>query len=99
MSIQAKGRAVCAETCKHGSREGGTGDPARDDRPLLYHKVLDALIDSEHLPLREKVVLELLRNTGARLHEVVLLTVGGYRNEGIAGQARVVDKGSYGREI
>src|SRR5712692_98622 len=63
------------------------------------HKVLDALIDSEHLPLREKVVLELLRNTGARLHEVVLLTVGGYRNEGIAGQARVVDKGSYGREI
>jgi integrase len=63
------------------------------------HKVLDALIDSEHLPLREKVVLELLRNTGARVHEVVLLTVGGYRNEGIAGQARVVDKGSYGREI
>ncbi len=29
-------RAVCIERCKHGSREGGTGDPARDDRPLLY---------------------------------------------------------------
>jgi len=29
-------RAVCAERRKHGSREGGTGDPARDDRPLLY---------------------------------------------------------------
>jgi integrase len=44
-------------------------------------------------------VLELLRNTGARLHEIVLLTVGGYRNEGIAGQAQVVSKGSLGREI
>lgn len=63
------------------------------------HKVLDALIDGEQLPLREKVVLELLRNTGARLHEVVLLTIGGYRNDGLAGQARVVNKGSFGREI
>jgi hypothetical protein len=63
------------------------------------HKVLDTMIDSEALPLREKAVLELLRNTGARLHEVVLLSVGGYRNEGIAGQAKVVNKGSYGRAI
>ena len=38
-----KGRAVCAERCKHGSREGGTGDPVRDDRPLLYS--LHALSD------------------------------------------------------
>jgi len=29
------------------------------------HRVLDALIDSQTLPLREKAVLELLRNTGA----------------------------------
>src|SRR5258708_5098696 len=27
----------------HGSREGGTGDPARDDRPLLYHSWLKEL--------------------------------------------------------
>ncbi len=27
---------MCIERCTHGSREGGTGDPARDDRPLLY---------------------------------------------------------------
>jgi hypothetical protein len=63
------------------------------------HTVLDALIDSKDLPLREKAVLELLRNTGARLHEVVLLSVGGYRNEGIAGQAKVINKGGYGREV
>jgi len=63
------------------------------------HNVLDAMIDNQNLPLREKAVLELLRNTGARLHEVVLLTVGGYRNEGIAGQAKVVNKRSFGREI
>src|SRR5258708_5920546 len=37
-SILGKGRAVCRETGKHGSREGGTGDPAMEDRPLLYLK-------------------------------------------------------------
>ncbi|HEV2579791.1 MAG TPA: site-specific integrase [Ktedonobacteraceae bacterium] len=62
------------------------------------HTVLNALIDSKDVPLREKAVLELLQNTGARLHEVVQMTVGGYRNEGIAGQAQVVNKGSYGSE-
>ncbi len=35
-SILGKGRAVCGESCKHGSREGGTGDPVKDNRPLLY---------------------------------------------------------------
>lgn len=63
------------------------------------HRVLDALIDSEALPLREKAVLELLRNTGARLHEIVSLSVGGYRNAGLAGQAKVINKGASGREV
>ncbi len=63
------------------------------------HKVLDALLDSKNVSPREKAVLELLQNTGARLHEVVLMTVGGYRNQGIAGQAQVVNKGSVGQEI
>ena len=48
---------------------------------------------------REKIILELLRNTGAHLHEVVGLSVGGYRNAGITGQAQVVSKGSLGREV
>jgi site-specific recombinase XerD len=63
------------------------------------HKVLDAMIACQHISCREKIVLELLRNTGARLHEIVGLSVGGYRNEGIAGQAQVVSKGSLGCEI
>jgi site-specific recombinase XerD len=63
------------------------------------HTVLNAMLDSTKVSPREKAVLELLQNTGARLHEIVLMTVGGYRNVGIAGQARVVNKGSYGREI
>jgi integrase len=63
------------------------------------HAVLDAMMESRDLLCREKIILELLRNTGARLHELVLLTVGGYRNQGIAGQAQVVSKGSLGREI
>jgi len=63
------------------------------------HAVLDAMMESRDLSCREKIILELLRNTGARLHELVLLTVGGYRNQGIAGQAQVISKGSLGREI
>jgi len=63
------------------------------------HTVINALLDSKQVSPREKAVLELLQNTGARLHEVILMTVGGYRNEGIAGQAQVVNKGSMGREV
>lgn len=63
------------------------------------HTILNALLDNAEFPLREKVVLELLRTTGARLHEIVLMTVGGYRKSGIAGQAQIISKGSYGREI
>ncbi|HET8853340.1 MAG TPA: site-specific integrase, partial [Ktedonobacteraceae bacterium] len=46
-----------------------------------------------------KAVLHLLQSTGARIHEVTLMTVGGYQNKGIAGQAQVMNKGSYGREV
>jgi site-specific recombinase XerD len=63
------------------------------------HTVIDALLDSAEVSVREKAVLHLLQSTGARLHEVVLMTVGGYQNEGIAGQAQVMNKGSYGREV
>jgi len=68
------------------------------DVRMGIHKVLDALMECPDISCREKIVLELLRNTGARLHEIVGLSVGGYRNEGIAGQAQVVSKGSLGRE-
>src|SRR5260221_5871113 len=63
------------------------------------HAVLDALLDNSEVSLREKAVLHLLQSTGARIHEVALMTVGGYQNKGIAGQAQVMNKGSYGREV
>lgn len=63
------------------------------------HSVLDAMMECRQISCREKIVLELLRNTEARLHEIVGLSVGGYRNEGVAGQAQVVSKGSLGCEI
>src|SRR5689334_9605486 len=47
------------------------------------HAVLDALLDSPEVSLREKVVLHLLQSTGARIHEVALMTVSGYQNKGI----------------
>ncbi len=63
------------------------------------HKIIDAMLDSPQVSAREKAVLHLLQSTGARIHEIALMTVGGYQNKGIAGQAQVMNKGSYGREV
>lgn len=54
---------------------------------------------TQHAPTqRDKVVLLLLRHTGARLHEVLGMTVGGYRKAAGPLNALVVNKGSLGRE-
>jgi len=53
-------------------------------------------------PLRERVILRLLDETGARLHEVLAMTAGGYRNghsQLIGVRALLRNKGSLGREI
>ena len=47
---------------------------------------------------RDQVILLLLRQTGARLSEILEMTVGGYRNARHAGRALVKNKGSCGRE-
>jgi hypothetical protein len=44
------------------------------------------------------VILLLLRQTGARLSEIIEMTVGGYRNACHTGRAFVKNKGSRGRE-
>ena len=48
--------------------------------------------------LRDQVILLLLRQTGARLSEIIDMTVGGYRAAHKAGRALVKNKGSRGRE-
>ena len=47
---------------------------------------------------RDKVILLLLRQTGARLSEIIEMTAGGYRNAHHLGRALVKNKGSRGRE-
>ena len=54
---------------------------------------------TNHAPKqRDKVVLLLLRHTGARLHEILGMTAGGYRKAQDPFSALVVNKGSLGRE-
>ena len=54
---------------------------------------------TQHAPTqRDKVVLLLLRHTGARLHEILGMTVGGYQKAAGPLNALVVNKGSLGRE-
>ena len=47
---------------------------------------------------RDQVILLLLRQTGARLSEIIEMTVGGWRTARRAGRAMVKNKGSRGRE-
>jgi site-specific recombinase XerD len=53
-------------------------------------------------PLRERVILRLLEETGARLHEILAMTAGGYRkghSHLVGVRALLRNKGSLGREI
>src|SRR5258708_5087795 len=60
-------------------------------------KTIDYMV--QHVTFeRDQVILLLLRQTGARLSEVIEVTVGGYRNAPRAGRALVKNKGSRGRE-
>lgn len=47
---------------------------------------------------RDRLVFMLLRETGARLSEILTMTAGGYRKANDPYQAYVLNKGSYGRE-
>jgi hypothetical protein len=50
------------------------------------------------LTMRDRLVFMILRETGARLSEVLSMTAGGYRKAKDPYQAYVTNKGSYGRE-
>ncbi|HVB61460.1 MAG TPA: site-specific integrase [Ktedonobacteraceae bacterium] len=47
---------------------------------------------------RDQVILLLVRQTGARISEIIEMTAGGYRAARHAGRALVKNKGSHGRE-
>jgi site-specific recombinase XerD len=47
---------------------------------------------------RDRLVLMILRETGARLNEVLSMTAGGFRKATDPYQAYIINKGSYGRE-
>ncbi len=66
----------------------------------VRERMWQALISmTTHAPTqRDKVVLLLLRHTGARLHEILSMTAGGYRKAAGPLNALVVNKGSLGRE-
>ena len=69
--------------------------------PLLVLQRMRAALTFmiEHAPTqRDRVILLLLNQTGARISEILNLTAGGYRKARQAGRAYVTNKGSLGRE-
>lgn len=63
------------------------------------HRDLQAMIAHAGASARDRAILLLLLHTGARVNEIVGMSVGGYRADGVAGQALVRNKGSRGREV
>jgi Phage integrase family len=88
-------------TSQFRQRRGKVWEPQVVLEPDEVQKRITVTIDFmvQHATfLRDQVILLLLRQTGARLSEVLEMTVGGYRHAQHAGRALVKNKGSRGRE-
>lgn len=74
-------------------------NPALTSEHIQKQLATDLTWMAMHAPTqRDRLVLMLLRETGARLSEILGLTAGGYRKAKDPYQAYVTNKGSYGRE-
>ncbi|MBV9896293.1 MAG: tyrosine-type recombinase/integrase [Chloroflexi bacterium] len=74
---------------------------ARDAEVVRVLIVAAILWMSDHAALRDQVIIRILLESGARLHEVLSLTAGGYRrgrSMHVGVSALVRNKGSLGRE-
>jgi integrase len=82
-------------------RRGKVWEPEVVMEPDDVHERMNTTIDYmiQHASFqRDQVILLLLRQTGARLSEIIEMTVGGYRNAQHRERALVKNKGSRGRE-
>ncbi|MFL0401527.1 tyrosine-type recombinase/integrase [Bacillus nitratireducens] len=68
------------------------------DDPLLYHKVKQAG-NQANWSLREKVIVRMLFETGARASEVIKLMIGDYRSRKSFQEVSTFNKGSHGRRV
>jgi len=63
------------------------------------HVDIRAMIAHPSISARDRAIILLLLHTGARVNEIVRLSVGGYQAGGVTGEALVRNKGSRGREV
>ncbi len=88
-------------TNKFRQRRGKVWEPEVVLEPDVVQQRMRSTIDFmvKHATFqRDRVILLLIRETGARLSEVIEMTAGGYRKARYAGHALVKNKGSRGRE-
>ncbi len=80
------------------------GEPWKPDVALTSEQIQERMnIDLDWMTRhatsqRDRLIFMLLRETGARLSEILTMTAGGYRKAKDPYQAYVTNKGSYGRE-
>ncbi|HDR7454413.1 TPA: site-specific integrase [Bacillus cereus] len=68
------------------------------DDHLLYHKIKQAG-NQVNWSLREKVIVRMLFETGARVSEIIKLTIGDYRSRKSFQEVKTFSKGSHGRRV
>ncbi len=72
--------------------------PQPIDDPTLHKRLLEAC-RAAHLSLRDQIVVRLAYEAGARIREILQLTVGDWRARGLNQEATTFSKGSRGRRV
>lgn len=75
-----------------------TWTPHPIDDPTLHKRLLEAC-KTAHLSLRDQIVVRLAYESGARIREILCLTVGDWRARGLNQEATAFSKGSRGRRV
>jgi len=70
-----------------------------DVQRRLYDALIHMIRKRRGVAQRDRAILILLLLTGARLHEIVGMTIGGYARADDPGRAYITNKGSNGREV
>ena len=72
--------------------------PQPIDDPMLHKRLLEAS-RTARLTLRDQIVVRLAYESGARIREILCLTVGDWRARGLNQEATTFSKGSRGRRV
>jgi integrase len=72
--------------------------PEPIDDPVLHSRLVVGFVQA-HLSRRDQIVIRMAYESGARITEILTLTVGDWRKRGAGREAAACNKGSHGRRV